>query len=149
MEFPAVLQLHGKTATGIAVPAQVVESLGTSKRPAVRVTINNYTYRTTVAARGDAFLVPVSAEHRTAAGISAGDKLDVDIQLDDQPREVVIPADLAKALKPDATAKHFFDGLSYSHRRSYVMWIEDAKKAETRERRVAKALEMLHVGKTR
>lgn len=149
MKFRAVLQLHGKTATGIEVPAKVVEGLGTSKRPPVLVTIKGHTYRTTVAPRGDVYLIPVSGENRTAAGISAGDKLDVDIQLDDQPREVAVPADLAKALKADADAKCFFDGLSYSHRRAYVMWIEEAKKAETRERRVVKALEMLHEGKTR
>ncbi len=149
MEFRAVLKLGGKTATGIEVPTKIVEGLGAGKKPAVRVSIKGHTYRTTVAPRGGVYLIPVSAENRNAAGISAGDMLKVDIQLDDQPREVEVPADFAKALKRVAAAQGFFNDLSYSHKRAYVMWIDDAKKAETRQARITKAVTMLSEGKKR
>lgn len=86
MRFRATLQLDGKTATGIEVPAEVVEELGAGKRPPVLVSINGHTYRSTVAPWHGVFKVPVSAEHRAAAGVSAGDELDVELSLDDQPR---------------------------------------------------------------
>jgi len=149
MEFRAVLKLGGKSATGIEVPAKVVEGLGAGKKPAVRVSIKGHTYRTTVFPRGGVYLIPVSSENRNAAGIAAGDTMKVDIQLDDQPREVEVPADFAKALKRTAAAKGFFDDLSYSHKRAYVMWIDDAKKPETRLARITKAVTMLSEGKKR
>jgi hypothetical protein len=149
VRFRATLDLHGKTATGISVPPEAVESLGAGKRPPVRVTIGDYTYRTTIAPRGGGFLLPVSGEHRAAAGVSAGDSLDVTIELDTEPREVVVPGDLAKALAVEAEAAPFFDALSFSHKRAYVDWIEGAKAADTRERRVAKAIEMLREGRKR
>ncbi len=148
MKFHAVVQLNGKTATGIAVPPAVVESLGSSKRPAVRVTMNGYTYRSTVAPMGGVFMIPISAEIRKNAGIAAGDELDVDIELDTAPREVNVPPELADLLSADAAAKRFFDGLSYSNRLRIVSPIEEAKTAETRQRRVAKAIQMLREGRT-
>ena len=147
MKFKATLQLAGKTATGIEVPGKIVDGLGQGKRPPVRVTINGYTYPSTVAPMGGTFMLPVSAEVRDRAGVAAGDKLDVRLELDTEPRTVKVPPDLAKALKKSKQAKSFFDGLSYSHQRRYVMWIEEAKKAETRERRVDKATEMLLDGR--
>jgi len=77
-----MLKLHGRTATGIVVPAEVIERLGVGRKPAVRVALGDYVYRTTVASRGDRFLVPVSGEHRAAAGVAAGDELEVGIELD-------------------------------------------------------------------
>ncbi|GAB2986095.1 YdeI/OmpD-associated family protein [Amycolatopsis acidiphila] len=149
MKFRAELELNGKTATGIQVPDEVVGELG-SKRPAVRVTINaRHTYRSTVASMGGRYLLPVSAEHRQAAGVAAGDEVEVELVADTAPREVTVPADLAAELGKDETAKKFFDGLSYSHQRAYVQWIEDAKKAETRQRRVGQAAEMLREGRRR
>lgn len=114
MRFHATLQLGGKTATGIEVPQEVVEGLGSGKRPAVRVTMNGHTYRSTLAPRGGKFLLPVSGEQREKAGMSAGDEVDVDIDVDNQPREVSMPTDFAEALDRDAGARRFFDGLSYS-----------------------------------
>ncbi len=146
MRFHAIVELGGKTATGIAVPDNVVAALGSGKRPPVRVTIGAYSYRTTVAPMGGRFFVPLSAENRAAAGVAAGDELDVDIELDDEPREVVTPDDLAHALALDHSAQTFFNGLAYSHRKEWVRWIEDAKKAETRAARVAKAVTSLHDG---
>ena len=147
MKFRATLELGGKTATGIVVPEKVVTALGSSKRPAVRVTINGYTYRSTIAPRGGRFLLPVSAENRDGAGIAAGDKVEVDLELDTEPRELAVPADLAKALKRDAAAKKFFDGLSYSKKQRFTIPIEQAKTDETRQRRVDKAVEALHDGR--
>ncbi len=148
MKFHASIQLNGKTATGIAVPPAVVESLGSSKRPAVRVTINGYTYRSTVSPMGGEFMLPVSGEIRKNAGIAAGDAVDVDIELDTAPREVQVPPDLAELLNADADAKRFFDGLSYSNRLRIISPIEEAKTAETRQRRLAKAIQMLREGRT-
>jgi hypothetical protein len=147
MRFRAIIQLGGKTATGIQVPAEVVASLGSSKRPAVRVTINGYTYRSTIATMGGVFMLGVSAEVRASAGIAAGDELDVDIELDTEPREVAVPPDFADALDRDADAKRFFDGLSYTNRRRFVISIEEAKSAETRQRRIAKTISMLREGR--
>jgi hypothetical protein len=147
MRFRATIQLGGKTATGIQVPDAVVADLGGGKRPAVRVTINGYTYRSTVATMGGVFMLPVSAEVRAGAGVQAGDDVDVDIERDNEPREVVVPPDFAAALDGDADAKRFFDGLSYSHKQRHVLSIEGAKTSETRERRIAKAVEMLRQGR--
>jgi hypothetical protein len=147
MRFHATLILHGKTATGIQVPDEVVEQLGAGKRPPVRVTIGSYTYRTTVAPMGGQFWIPVSAENRAGAGINAGDELDVDIESDTEPREVTVPEDLAAALEAEPAAKQAFDKLSYSNRRLHVLSVQDAKTPETRQRRVEKVMTALRGGK--
>ena len=147
MKFQPTLQLNGKTATGIEVPPEIVEALGTGKRPAVTVTIGSYSYRSTVAPMGGKFYLPVSAEHRTAAGIAAGDAIEVELALDTAPREVEVPDDFAAAMAGDAAAKGFFESLSYSDRRRHVLAIAEAKTAETRQRRIVKAMELLRAGK--
>jgi hypothetical protein len=138
--FQAVVQLHGKTATGIAVPEEVVTALGAGKRPAVRVTLRDHTYRTTVAPMGGEYLVPVSADIRKAAGVAAGDELMVGIEIDDQPREVAVPADVDAALDTSPAARQAFDRLAYSHKLRYVLSVEGAKTPETRNKRIAKML---------
>lgn len=143
MKFNGMVILGGKTATGIKVPREVVEALGGGKKPAVNVTVGRHTYRTTVAPRGDIFLIPLSAENREAAGVAAGDDVVVEISLDTAPRVMEAPADLKTALKSSPDAEEFFESLSYSHKRAYVDWIVIAKKDETREKRVAQAVEML------
>ena len=143
MRFRTTIQLNGKTATGIQVPPKVVESLGSSKRPAVRVTINGFTYRSTVAVMGGEFMLPVAAEVRERAHVAAGDEVDVDLELDNEPREVAVPPDLAEALAADPVAKQRFDGLSYSRKRELALSVEGAKTTETRQRRLAKALDDL------
>jgi len=147
MKFRARVELHGKTATGIQVPSEVVESLKSSKRPPVCVTVNDHTYRSTVAPMGGEFLLPISAENRRLAGIEAGDEVDVEIELDTEPREVMVPSDFRDALDRDADARHFFDGLSKSSRQRVVLLIEGAKTAETRLRRITKAISELHEGR--
>lgn len=143
MRFPATVELNGKTVTGIEVPPDVVEALGSGKRPAVTVTINGHTYRSTVAPMGGRSMLPLSAENREAAGVAAGDEVDVDVELDTQPREVEVPADFQDALDEDAQARAAWERLSYSHKRQHVLAIEGAKAAETRQRRIGKALAML------
>jgi hypothetical protein len=143
MRFRTTVLLGGKTATGLPVPAEVVEALDAGRQPKVHVTIGGHTYRSTVAVRGGQFLIPLSAENRTAAGVAAGDEVEVELTLDTAPREVEVPADLAEALAADPAARKVFDGLPFTHRKEYVRWIEEAKKPETRVNRVAKTLEKL------
>jgi hypothetical protein len=147
MRFHGTVELGGRTATGIEVPPAVVEALGGGGRPAVTVTVGEHTYRTTIGSMGGRRMVPLSAENRTAAGLAAGDEVDVTIELDTAPREMVAPADLAAALSGSPEAEAFFASLSFSHRRSYVDWITSAKKDETRQRRVAQAVELLGEGR--
>jgi hypothetical protein len=140
MRFRASVDLHGKTATGVVVPPEVVEGLGSGKKPAVTVTINDFSYPSTIASMGGRFLLPVSAEIRAGAGVSAGDVVDVDVVLDTSVREIAVPDDLAAALKEAPAAKKAFEALSNSNKKRHVLSVEGAKTAETRERRVAKVL---------
>ena len=144
VQFRATIEQSGKTATGIRVPADIIDGLGAGKRPAVRVTINGYTYRTTIGVMGGASMLPLSAENRQAAGVTAGDAVDVEIELDTEPREVVVPADLAAALEGDPQAQESFNMLSYSAKRRHVLSVEGAKTAETRQRRVHNVMASLH-----
>jgi hypothetical protein len=144
MKFKTTLILTGKTSTGFMIPPRVVEALGSGKRPPVNVMLNGvYGYRNTVAPMGGDYWLGVSAEHRESSGVKAGDEVEVELTLDTAPREVVVPTDLAAALAKDSTAKAAFDKLSYSHKRQHVLAIEGAKAAETRARRVLKAIDML------
>jgi bifunctional DNA-binding transcriptional regulator/antitoxin component of YhaV-PrlF toxin-antitoxin module len=147
MRFQASLLQSGKTATGIVVPADVYDSLGTAKKHAVSVTINGFTYRSTVTPYRGEIMLPVSAEVRKGAGIAPGDEFEVDIVLDDQPREVVVPGDLAAALDAAPAARSFFDSLSYSNKRRFTLPLDDAKTPETRQRRLEKAIENLSNGR--
>jgi hypothetical protein len=148
MRFRTTVELFGKTATGLRVPAEAVAALGDAKRPKVVVTIGPHTYRSTVAVYGDEYFLPLNAANRAGAGVSAGDEVDVDMDLDTAPREVLVPADLGEALDGDTDAWRFFAGLSFSHQREYVTWIEEAKRPETRARRIGKAVEMLREGRS-
>ena len=147
MRFRTTVELGGRTATGLRVPPDVVEALGAGRKPPVRVTIGGHTYRSTVGSRGGVFLLPLSAENRAAAGVSAGDEVEVDVELDDAPRKVAVPDDFAAALGGDPAARGTFDALPYSHRQRHVLAIEDAKTPETRARRIDKALAMLREGR--
>lgn len=142
-KFKGVIELNGKTATGIEVPEAVVTALGRGRKPAVTVTIGDYQYRSTVASMGGRFMLPVSAEVRKGAGVRAGDQVEVELELDTQPREVSVPDDFQSALDAEPEAKGRFEKLSYSHKRQHVMAIDDAKTAETRRRRIDKAIAML------
>jgi Bacteriocin-protection, YdeI or OmpD-Associated/Domain of unknown function (DUF1905) len=149
LSFTAELMTHGKTATGFVVPESVVEQLGSSRKPAVKVTINGVTYRSTIAFMGGQFLLGVSAENRSGTGISAGDTVTVKLELDVEKREVTIADDFAKALAKNKKAKETLEKFSFSHQRAYVDWVESAKKDETRKARIVSAIEMLAEGKKR
>ena len=147
MRFRAKILQAGKTATGIEVPAKVVAALGSSKVPLVRATINGYTYRSSVAVMGGKFMLGVSAEVREAASVAGGDVVDIDLELDTEPREVSIPPDFAAALARDAKAKSLFDALSNSKKKRLVSPIEAGKAPATRERGIAKAIAMMKGGR--
>ena len=132
-----------KSATGIVVPDEVVARLGSGKKPAVRVTINGHTYRSTVAVISGRFMVSVSAAERVNAGVAAGDEVEVTLELDTSPR----PDDLSAALSSDPLAMAFWSTLSYSNQRWYVLWITGTKQQVTRDARVAKAIGMLRDGR--
>lgn len=149
MRIRTTLELNGRTATGFRVPMDVVLHFGAGRRPPVRVTINGYTYRNTIAPMGGASWIGVSAEHRAGAGVAAGQELDVDLELDTAPREVSVPGDFAAALDAEPAARRFFDGLSYSNRQWHVLSIDGAKTDETRQRRIAKSVEALRAGRVR
>jgi hypothetical protein len=147
MRFRTVIELGGKTATGFRVPPDVVEALGQGrKRPAVRVTIRDHTYRSTVAAYGDVFMLPLSAEHRSAAGVAAGDEVEVALELDTEPRTVQVPEDLAQALTAVPAAERAFQALSYSRQLRHVLAVDGAKTPETRRRRITKTVDELRGG---
>jgi hypothetical protein len=149
MRFRTAILQSGKTATGIQVPDEVVEALGSGRRPPVTVTINGYRYRSTVAVMGGVFMVGLSAEHRAGAGVAGGDEVEVDLELDTAPREVTVPPDLAAALDAEPAARSTFDGLSYSNRSWHVLQVTGAKTEETRQRRIAKSVETLRQGRPR
>ena len=149
MEFSSVVQLNGATATGIPVPADVVDALDGGGRPKVVVTIGDYTYRTSIAPWQGAHMLSLSAENRKGAGLAAGDPVTVSIALDSAPRTVDVPDDFAAVLKSNKAARTFFDSLSYSNQRWFVDGINSAKKAETRQTRITKYVDMLAEGRSR
>ena len=132
-----VLKDKEKNATGLPVPAEALAALGAGKKPRVKVSLNGYTYRTTVAVLGDVFMLSLSAENREAAGVQAGQTVEVTLELDTEPRSVEVPDDLAAALAMAHGARETFDALPYSARKEYVRQVETAKAQETRQRRIA------------
>lgn len=130
-----LLQAEGMNATGIQVPAETVAALGKGKRPPVKVTVNGFTYRSTVAAYGDVFMLPLSQERRAAAGVQAGDRIEVTLELDTEPRTVDVPDDLAAALEANGI-RAAFEALAPSRKKEFVRQVESAKAEETRVRRI-------------
>jgi hypothetical protein len=143
MIFRTTLLATGKTAAGIVVPPEIVDALAAGRRPRVRVTINNHTYRSTIAVRGGQYLLGVSAENRRAAGIQPGNEIDIQLALDSEPRHVTVPPELAAALDHEPEARTRFDVLSYSAQQRLTLPIENARTPQTRQRRVAAALQAL------
>ncbi len=143
ISFPTVVVGSGKTAAGIVVPPDVVEALDHGKRPPVRVTIGEHTYRSTVAVMRGQFMIGVSAQNRAGARVGVGDEVEVHLELDLAPRELAVPDDFAAALAQTPEARHAFDQLSYSRRQWHVLSIEGAKTTATRQRRIAKSVALL------
>jgi Bacteriocin-protection, YdeI or OmpD-Associated/Domain of unknown function (DUF1905) len=144
--FETVIQVEGKTATYFEVPLDVRAVFGRA-RPPVRVTIAGHTYRSTIAQYGGSYMLPLNRANRAAAGVAAGDAVTVELELDDEPRTVEVPDDVRAALAGDEEAAAAFERLSYTHQREYVEWITEAKREETRARRLAKTLDRLREGK--
>jgi len=143
MRFRAKVLLAGKTATGVEVPATVVEGLGSTKRPLVRVTINGYTYRSAIAPMSGTFMLGISDEVRKAAHVAAGDTVDVNVELDTEKRDVEVPSELAKALAKNPKVRKYFESLSYSGKIRLTAPIANGKTTETREKNLAKAMQEL------
>ena len=149
LEFTATLQRRGPAAAVVLDDEQVAAVGEGAKRFPVVATVEGYTWRTTVTRMRGEFLLGLNATVREGAGGEAGDTVAVELELDTAPREVDIPDALAAALDGDPAARAAFDALSYTHRKEYARWVEEAKREETRQRRVSQALQMLKEGKTR
>ena len=149
IRFHAQLQARGPAAAVVLDDDQVAAVGEGAKRFPVVATVNGYTWRTSVARMGGEFLVGLNREVRAGAGVQAGDEVEVSVELDQAPREVEVPAALAAALASDTEAAAAFERMAFTHRKEYARWIAEAKRDETRERRVAQAVEMIRSGKTR
>ena len=145
--FLTTVELNGPAATFFKVPLDVPALFGGRDRPPVVVRLNGHTYRSTVAKDGDTYLLPLNRENREAAGVSAGDRIAVEMEEDAEPREVDPPAELAAALAGDEHARQIYGALAYSHRKAYADWVGDAKQEATRQRRAAKAVDLLRDGR--
>jgi hypothetical protein len=135
--------------TGIVVPDELIEQLGAGGRPAVVVSVNGYQYRNTVGVMGGRHMISISAAVRKDTGLKGGDPVTVVLTVADGPREVTVPGDLAAALAADPAAAAFFGQLSNSLQRYHVDNVNAAKTAETRQRRVEKAVALFLAGKQR
>jgi hypothetical protein len=149
IEIMTTLEPRGPAAAIILDEAQVAAVGEGAKRFPVLATVNGYSWRTTVVRMRGEFLLGLSKAVREAAGVKAGDTVQAAVELDTAPREVDVPAALAAALASDPSARAAYDALAFTHRKEYARWIEEAKREETRRRRVSQALEMLREGKTR
>jgi hypothetical protein len=143
--FETVLQAEGP-GVFIEVPLDVPTLFGRA-RPAIRGTIAGHPFRSTIAVYGGRYYLPVKRALREAAGVAAGDTVLVELELDETPRTVEPPSDLRASLAADPEAGAAFERLSYTHRREYAEWVAEAKRAETRRRRVERALAMLREGR--
>lgn len=141
MRFETTMSQFGNN-TGIEVPAEVIEELGGGRRPALVVTVNGFTYRSTVGVMAGKHLIPFSADKRRETGIGGGDALTVDVELDTAPRTVEMPEDLAQALA-SAGLRSAFDALSPSAQKAHVTAVAGAKAAQTRQRRIERVVESL------
>jgi Bacteriocin-protection, YdeI or OmpD-Associated/Domain of unknown function (DUF1905) len=149
MKLTAELEATGGNTTGFRVPDEFVAELGGGGRPKIVATVNGYQWRSSIARMGGEYWLGVSAANRSGAGVQAGDVLDVDVVLDTGVREVEMPEDLARALAADPAAQAFWDKLSFSNKRYHVEQITGAKTEQTRERRVAKSVQLMSQGKAR
>ncbi len=149
IQFSTQLQARGPAAAVLLDDAQVAAVGQGAKRFPVVATVNGYTWRTSVARMGGEFVVGLPREVRDGAAVKAGDDVEVILELDTAPREVDVPPALAAALAADAQAKAAFDGMAFTHRKEYARWVAEAKRDETRQRRVQQAVDMIRAGKTR
>ena len=146
--FRALLEKHETSeATGITIPFDVQKTYGTRARVPVRGTINGFPYRGSLFPMGGKFIFVVNRELRTNAKVKGGDQISVTMERDDEPRIITPPADLARALKANKAAQAAWDKLSYTHQKEHARAVEDAKRPETRVRRIEKTVAELTSGK--
>lgn len=143
MDLTLLLESHGGNTAGFAIPDDVVASLGAGGRPPVVVTIGSHTWRSSIARMGGRYLLGVSQDNRAAAGVTAGELLDVTIVVDDAPREVEVPDDLVLAIAEQPGRQAAWDALPYSVRKEHARTLTEAKRPETRARRLEKVLSSL------
>lgn len=142
-KFKTTLLTAGKTATGICIPNQIIESFNAGRKPPIKITLNQFTYRSTVAVMGGKYMVGVSADIRKASGVKGGDTLTVEIELDTEERTVDLPVDFKISLEKNLSAKKMFHALSYSKQKNYVTLILQARTEETRKKRIEKFIALL------
>ena len=149
LRFTATLHERGPAAAVVLDDEQVRMIGEGAKRFPVVATVNGYTWRTSVTRMGGEFLVGLNRQVREGAGVRAGDSVEVALELDTAPREVDLPEPLARALETDPGAKSTYEALSFTHRKEFARWVAEAKREDTRDRRVTETLRMLHEGRTR
>jgi hypothetical protein len=149
VRFSTQLQPRGPAAAVVLDDEQVAQLGEGAKRFPVVATVNGYSWRTSVARMGGEYLVGLNREVRQGAGAEAGDQVEVVLELDTAPREVDVPPALARALAADPKAQEAYDRMSFTHRKEYAGWVEEAKRDETRQRRVEQAVDMIRAGKAR
>jgi hypothetical protein len=135
--------------TGIVVPEEAIEQLAAGKRPPVLINVNGYEYRSTVGVMGGRPMISISAAVRKAAGLKGGDVIRVTLAAAETPQEVILPADFAAALAADEHASVFFGKLSNSMQRYHIDNITAAKSADTRQRRIDKAVALFRADRQR
>jgi hypothetical protein len=146
MKLRTTIEQTGPSTAGIPVPDDFVTALGGGRRPPVTVTLNGYTYRSSIAPMGGRNLISLSSKNREAAGVKGGESLEIEIALDIEPRTVIVPDDLAAALAADPVASAMFERLSYSNKSWHVLQLEDARTPETRSKRLAKSIDAFRGG---
>jgi Bacteriocin-protection, YdeI or OmpD-Associated/Domain of unknown function (DUF1905) len=144
--FTVELERVQKTATMFRVPFDLGDAFGRA-RPPVKVTIRGHTWRTTPGVYDGVGQIVVNRAVKAATGVDAGDRVRVKMELDTQPRSVDVPADLQAALEGALGTEKAFAALSFTHRREYVEWVDEAKRPETRHRRIAATVERVRMGK--
>jgi len=147
-QFSADLERVGASSARLRVPVDLKALYGRA-RPPLKVTIGEHTWRTTPGVYGGVAYLGLNKGVRAAAGVDAGDRVRVTIELYTEPRTVAVPGDLRAALAADPDAQAAFDTLSFTHRREYVEWVDEAKRAETRARRIARTVEDVRAGRHR
>ena len=145
--FTAEIKNAGGGGAFVEIPFDVEQEFG-SKRPKIRAMIEGVPYRGILTRMGSEYhMLIILKGIREQIGKTFGDQIEITVEPDSEPRQIEIPKDLVKEFKKDKNAKAFFDKLSYTHRKEYVTWINEAKKEETRQNRIAKTIEMLKQGK--
>lgn len=150
VRITTILQPRGPAAAVLITDEQLAAIGQGAKTPPVRVTVNDgYTFAGRIGRMGGETLLGFNKANRAAAGVEAGDEITIDVVLDDAPREVVLPDDLQAALTADTAARAAFDALAYSHRKEYARWVGEAKRPETRDKRIADTIAGALAGKPR